>query len=95
MNATVKMVIILLITFTIIAWVRDSIDFGPLARVVPLCDGDDLDWPYTIGGICLLILLLWGVNRISRLDKKSKKDSEAYDEELSDYQIQQDDDMEI
>jgi len=55
--------LILLGAFALICFVRDGADF-PLPQVIPALDGRALSVPYFLGGLALLVLMIWGLRRL-------------------------------
>lgn len=69
MKAYIKILLVMVIVGGLISWIRNSSDFGHIARTLPFCGGRDVPLPYTIGSIFLLLLLFWGFRRLKNLDR--------------------------
>ena len=74
-----KITLILVVMFSLIAWVRRSgVDFGHAARIMPFCSGNSPSLFYDIGGVVLIVLCLWA---LSRVKIGSEEDDWALDDE--------------
>ena len=83
MKAYVKILIIVMVTCGLIAWIRNSFDFGHIAKTLPFCGGSDVPLSYTLGSIFLLLLMFWGFCRLRRL---GNKDDDRYEDSPDDYE---------
>ena len=91
MKAYLKILIIVTITFVLIAYIRDSFDFGHIARVLPWCSGSEDQLGYPLGSIVLLILMFWGFSRLKRLGRKDDGTSEElWTTDRDDYETEYD-----
>ena len=88
-----KVILVLIICFALINFVRDGSDFA-LPRILPWCSGYR-PGIYDLAAVVLLILLAWGISRLRRFgsDKSDTPssifDSEEYEDE--EYGIEEDD----
>jgi len=88
-----QIVLILVVTFSIIAWARSDFDFGHIAKVLPFCSGNEPSfWYDLVGGASLMFLCLWGIVRVSRLGDDEKEpprrddaDTDGYEDDSQDY----------
>ena len=62
-----KIIFVLLCVALLINFVRSGAAF-PLPQVLPGCDGKALDPVYFAGGVALIVLVLWGLRRLSCRD---------------------------
>ena len=59
----IKIAIILVCTAAVIIFLRQGQGF-PLPRVLPACDGHEVNSAYLIGGIVLIALMFRGLRRL-------------------------------
>lgn len=84
-----KVILVLIICFAFINFVRDGSDFA-LPRILPWCSGYR-PGTYDLAAVILLILLVWGVSRLRRFGTdKSDTSSSIFDSE--DYEDEEYDD---
>ena len=69
MKAYVKILLVIVIICGLMSWIRNSSDFGHIARTLPFCGGRDVPLSYTIGSIFLLLLLFWGFRRLKKIGR--------------------------
>jgi hypothetical protein len=89
----IQIALILMVTFSIIAWARSDFDFGHIAKVLPFCSGNEPSlWYDLIGGTSLVLLCLWGLGRVGRLGDGDKTppqqddaDEGSYEDDNPDY----------
>ena len=86
MKAYVKILIIIVITFGLTGWIRNSFNFGHIARTLPFCGGEEVSVPYAIGSIVLLVLLFWGFHRLKRPEQPDDRYEIKLDDSETDYQ---------
>ncbi len=67
---TTKIVIYILIAATLINAVRTHWR-GPLSQVFPFCGGRR-PIEYTLGGICMLVIFVWGLARLGRRQERQR-----------------------
>jgi len=61
--------LILLITACFLNYLRKSVDNFHIAEIFPFFDGRPVRPEYAVGGIILLLILLWGILRLNRSDE--------------------------
>ena len=69
MKRTITTVIVVL-ALLLINWVRQSADFGHIARILPFCSGREVGL-YDFASLILIGLLVWGLLRLSRRDSSN------------------------
>ena len=62
----IKITIILLVTFTVLAFIRRGADFH-IAKILPFCDGEPVSL-FSWAGLIMAGLFLWGLARLRRRD---------------------------
>jgi len=65
-----KITIVLLITFTVLGFIRAGADFH-IAKILPFCDGEPAGSIYPWAGLILVVIFLWGLARL-----RQRKDNE-------------------
>lgn len=86
MKAYVKILIIITVTFGLIVWIRNSFDFGHIAKTLPFCGGHE-PGIYDFGAVALIVLMFWGFSRLSR---DSETEDDTYEESYDDYEMDYD-----
>ena len=67
----VKFTLLLLIAAGLLNFIKADNQFH-IAKVLPFADGQPVNAEYAIGGIILLIILLWGISRLNHRDDQDK-----------------------
>ena len=57
--------LIILITACFLNFLRKSVDNFHIAQIFPFCDGRPVRPEYAVGGVVILLILLWGILRIN------------------------------
>lgn len=84
----IAIALIVLLAAALINFIRGSECF-PLPRVLPMCDGRSFSMQYALGGIALILLLIWGLRRLGpgggpKPDAAVRDDQDLIDEDYSD-----------
>ena len=45
-----------------------------IARVLPFCSGNPIQWSYELGGLAMLVLFIWGLHRLRRNNRHDDDD---------------------
>ena len=61
----IKITLILLVAATILVFVRSDLAFH-IAKSLPFCSGDPIDWDYASGALTMLVLFVLGLYRLRR-----------------------------
>ena len=61
----IRIAVVLLVAGTVLLFVTGGKIFH-IAKALPFCSGNPIDWSYELGGLVLLGLFLWGLYRIRR-----------------------------
>lgn len=81
-----KVILVLIICFALINFVRGDFSDFPLPRILPWCSGYR-PGIYDIAAVVLIIELIWGIHRLKRPKREDSDtssgifDSEEYEEE--------------
>ena len=86
MRAYIKILIIIVVSFGLVGWIRNSFNFGHIARTLPFCGGKEVSLPYTIGSIVLLVLMFWGFQRLKRPEQPTDQYEIKPNDHETDYQ---------
>ena len=62
----ITLTLIILITACFLNFLRKSVDNFHIAEIFPFCDGREVSPEYAIGGVVILLILLWGILRLKR-----------------------------
>lgn len=66
------MTVIVLLVFLLINWVRQSADFGHIARILPFCSGREVGL-YDFASLIMIGLLAWGLLRLFQQDSSDDR----------------------
>lgn len=61
----IQIAIVLLIAATVFLFITGGKIFH-IAKVLPFCSGNPIQWSYEIGGLAMLVLFFWGLHRLRR-----------------------------
>ena len=61
----IKITLILLVAGCILAFVKSAEVFH-IAKALPFCSGNPIEWDYDLGGVAMIVLFLWGLHRLRR-----------------------------
>jgi hypothetical protein len=61
----IKVTLIILVAASILAFVKSDVVFH-IAKVLPFCSGNPIDWGYELGGLGILVLFFLGLRRLHR-----------------------------
>jgi hypothetical protein len=64
----IALTLIILITACFLNFLRKSVDNFHIAQIFPFCDGRKVSGEYAIGGVVILLILLWGILRLNSSD---------------------------
>lgn len=64
MKAT-KITLIVLVAACVLAFVKSGMVFH-IAKALPFCSGNPIEWDYDLGGVAMVVLFLWGLHRLRR-----------------------------
>ena len=78
-----KLVVVLMIVTSFILWCRRSLDIGHIARSLPF-SGGCRPGIYDVGGIAVLLLLLWGFSRQGSRGRPADFEDSEREEDLDD-----------
>lgn len=62
----IAVTLIILITACLLNFIKKSVDNFHIAEIFPFFDGREVKPEYAIGGIVMLLILLWGILRLNR-----------------------------
>ena len=68
----ITLTLIILITACLLNFIRRSVDNFHIAKILPFCDGEPVSPEYAIGGVIILLILLWGILRLNNSDGDDK-----------------------
>jgi hypothetical protein len=86
MKAYIKILIIIVITFGLTGWIRNSFNFGHIARTLPFCGGEEVSPLYTVSSAVLLLLMFWGFHRLKKPEQTNDQYEINTDDHETDYQ---------
>jgi len=65
----IQIIIVLLIAATVFLFITSGKVFH-LAKVLPFCSGNPIEWSYELGGLAMLVLFFWGLHRLRRHNRR-------------------------
>jgi hypothetical protein len=61
----INITLIILVAASILVFVRSGMVFH-IAKSLPFCSGNPIEWGYDLGGLAMIVIFLWGLNRLRR-----------------------------
>lgn len=61
----IKVTLIILVAASTLMFVKSDLVFH-IAKVLPFCSGNPIEWDYELGGLAILVLFLLGLHRLNR-----------------------------
>jgi len=65
----IKITLIILVVASILAFVKSGMVFH-IAKVLPFCSGNPIEWGYELGALAILVLFLLGLQRLRRNQRR-------------------------
>lgn len=62
---TIKITLIILVAATILVFIRSELAFH-IAKILPFCSGDPIEWDYELAALAMLVLFVLGLYRLHR-----------------------------
>ncbi len=62
---TIKVTLIILVATTALVFVRSGLVFH-IAKSLPFCSGQPIEWDYALGALVILVLFVLGLYRLRR-----------------------------
>ena len=65
----IKVTLIILVAASTLAFVKSDLVFH-IAKVLPFCSGNPIEWGYELGALAILVLFFLGLHRLLRNQRR-------------------------